>query len=261
MTPHVLIVDDDELLRDTLTDCVAAAGAAVSTAADPEAAMGVIQAHHVDVVICDLVMPGKSGIAFLQELRLSGFARPFIILTGNGCKATAIEALRLGAFDYLEKPCDVTGLQKVVRSAVVAAGGAHPTQKSASRAPEEAKPVSRGGRLAALMRDWNALNADSNGLSRAGLASVHDALAALSRDAEARRERRLALAAVTATRVLRLALAHERLRTKVVPTLVSRTLEVAVDGLERPFDHQVDRELARLAELATQLETRVRVTR
>src|SRR5262249_61852044 len=71
-----------------------------------------------DLIITDLKMPGKDGIAFLRELREIDVEAPVIVLTAYGTVETAVEAMKLGAVDYLQKPFDVDALEVVIRRAL-----------------------------------------------------------------------------------------------------------------------------------------------
>ncbi|MBI2962597.1 MAG: sigma-54-dependent Fis family transcriptional regulator [Deltaproteobacteria bacterium] len=115
---RLLVVDDDARMRRVLEilarriglDCTAAAGA--------EEALGSFRAERSDLVVTDLKMPGKSGIDFLRELREIDGEVPVIVLTAHGTVATAVEAMKLGAIDYLQKPFDVDALEAVIRRAL-----------------------------------------------------------------------------------------------------------------------------------------------
>ncbi len=115
---HLLIVDDDARLRRVLQilarkiglDCVPASGA--------DEALASFRAERSDLVVTDLKMPGKDGIEFLRELRAIDAEVPVVMLTAHGTVATAVEAMKLGAVDYLQKPFDVDTLEMVIRRAL-----------------------------------------------------------------------------------------------------------------------------------------------
>ncbi len=100
----VLIVDDEEDLREILSMHVEELGFTALTADNGESGLAALFTNPVDVVLSDLTMPKLNGIGFLRQARSKGYNFPFLVLTGNGTKATAMEAVRLGAFDFLEKP-------------------------------------------------------------------------------------------------------------------------------------------------------------
>ena len=100
----VLIVDDEEDLREILSMYVEELGFTALTADNGESGLATLFTNPVDVVLSDLTMPKLNGIGFLRQARSKGYNLPFLVLTGNGTKATAMDAVRLGAFDFLEKP-------------------------------------------------------------------------------------------------------------------------------------------------------------
>jgi two-component system response regulator AtoC len=98
------------LARKIGLECVAAASA--------DDAMAAFRAEQSDVVVTDLKMPEKSGIEFLRELRGVDADVPVVVLTAHATVATAVEAMKLGAVDYLQKPFDVDALEAVIRRAL-----------------------------------------------------------------------------------------------------------------------------------------------
>jgi two-component system response regulator AtoC len=100
---RILVVDDDEALRESLAMLLAAEGYEVVTAADANAALVLLE-EPVDVVLCDVRMPGRDGLELLPELirRLPG--APVLLMSAYGSGDLAVEALKRGAFDYLAKP-------------------------------------------------------------------------------------------------------------------------------------------------------------
>jgi two-component system response regulator AtoC len=100
---RILVVDDDEALRESLALLLAAEGYEVVTAGDADAALARLE-EPVDVVLCDVRMPGRDGLELLPELirRLPG--APVLLMSAYGSGDLAIEALKRGAFDYLAKP-------------------------------------------------------------------------------------------------------------------------------------------------------------
>ena len=103
MSDRILVVDDDEALRESLAMLLAAEGYEVATACDAPAALACLETP-VDVVLCDVRMPGMDGLELLPELirRLPG--APVLLMSAYGSGDLAVEALKRGAFDYLAKP-------------------------------------------------------------------------------------------------------------------------------------------------------------
>lgn len=103
---HILVVDDDERFRERLAKAFRQRGLEVSIAADRDAALALARASRFERAVIDLKMPGKNGLVLLRELREASPSTSVVVLTGYGSIATAIEAIRLGATDYLTKPAD-----------------------------------------------------------------------------------------------------------------------------------------------------------
>jgi two-component system, LuxR family, response regulator FixJ len=113
----VHIIDDDDAVRESLSFLLASAGFAIKT---HTAATAFMAANDVDVgcIITDVRMPALSGIDMLKELRRRGSHVPIIVITGHGDVPLAVEAMKLGAWDFFEKPFDDEGLLQSVRSAL-----------------------------------------------------------------------------------------------------------------------------------------------
>jgi two-component system nitrogen regulation response regulator GlnG len=108
MAPTVLIVDDDPDVRKVLTGVLQTDGFEVVAVADGETALSRVGEIAPRVVILDLKLPGVDGMQTLKQLRTIAPDVPVIILTGYGDVSSAVEAMRLGAYDYLTKPPDHT---------------------------------------------------------------------------------------------------------------------------------------------------------
>jgi two-component system response regulator FlrC len=101
---HVLIVDDEPGIRSFLAEVLRGEGHTVTTAADGEEASRLLDQRGFHVVITDLRMPRVDGMTLVRKVRAESPETEVIVLTGNATVATAVEALKLGAFDYLVKP-------------------------------------------------------------------------------------------------------------------------------------------------------------
>lgn len=102
----ILIVDDEQLICDSLVRELSQEGYHVTGAANGKEAVKRLQNEHYDLVLTDLVMPELDGIELLREIKQTAPETSVIIFTGYGDMHSVIEALRLGAADYLLKPCD-----------------------------------------------------------------------------------------------------------------------------------------------------------
>lgn len=116
--PVLLVVDDEPEIREIIAFCAQDAGFQVLEAGDGALALEVVRAHHVDIVCSDLMMPRVSGITLLSHMRDEGRSQPFILLTAYPSQDSTIQALRLGAFDYIEKPFETEDLKKLLKEAL-----------------------------------------------------------------------------------------------------------------------------------------------
>jgi DNA-binding response OmpR family regulator len=114
----ILVVDDEPEIRKTIKDYLADEGfTSIDTAGNGEEAIKEFEKGGHDVLIVDIVMPKKNGIEVLREVKSRSPSSQVIIVTGNADKNTAIAAVKLGAFDYIEKPFDYDLISKAVRKA------------------------------------------------------------------------------------------------------------------------------------------------
>ncbi len=116
---NVLIVDDEHLARQRLRKMLSAAAGyqIIGEAETGEDALRKTQASHPDVVLMDIRMPGMDGITTLKEIKKLGLFTETLILTGHGAIDTALEATKLGAYDYLTKPCEIDELVAKIEGA------------------------------------------------------------------------------------------------------------------------------------------------
>jgi signal transduction histidine kinase/DNA-binding response OmpR family regulator len=114
---RVLIVDDEKSIRSTVGEFLRMDGHEVWTAEDAGAARAIMEAHTVDVVVTDIVLPRVSGVALLQQIKERDPGVQVIVMTGEPTVDTAAEAVRAGACDYLSKPIGKRELLTVVRNA------------------------------------------------------------------------------------------------------------------------------------------------
>lgn len=106
---HLLVIDDDDRIRDLLKEYLTRRGFRVSAAADAEGARRLLNSLRFDLLVVDVMMPGEDGFSFTRWLRSrsgEAGAAPVLILTARGQPDDRIEGLRLGADDYLAKPFD-----------------------------------------------------------------------------------------------------------------------------------------------------------
>ena len=113
---HVLIVDDEELYRRALERILVRCGYTITCARDASEAMRVVSAEPVDLVLCDVRMPGISGLELVRQIHEVDADLPCIVMTGYDSVEHSVDALRAGAFWYLHKPFE--GSLDVVRRLV-----------------------------------------------------------------------------------------------------------------------------------------------
>jgi two-component system response regulator RegA len=106
----LLLVDDDDTLRERLARALIARGYPTVTARDYDAALAAFDAEPPDLAVLDLKMPGRSGLELLRALKDRDPDVPVIVLSGYGSIPTAVDAVRLGALDFVSKPADVDAI-------------------------------------------------------------------------------------------------------------------------------------------------------
>jgi two-component system, response regulator RegA len=111
----LLLVDDDDFLRERLARALTARGLDVRTAANAEEAIATLSAWKPDLAVLDLKMPGRTGLDLLREVKRLSPDGEVVILTGYGSIANAVEALRCGAVGYVTKPADADQILEAFR--------------------------------------------------------------------------------------------------------------------------------------------------
>ncbi len=100
---RILVVDDNELFRDSIVETLHRLGFLIDAAQDGPTALKKIDASQYDLVISDMKMPGMSGIELLENIKANHPDIPFLIITAYGAIETAVEAMKKGAYDFLQK--------------------------------------------------------------------------------------------------------------------------------------------------------------
>ncbi|NTU71549.1 MAG: sigma-54-dependent Fis family transcriptional regulator [Coriobacteriia bacterium] len=118
MSKKILIVDDEKNMRWVLSQALSGEGFEVSEAEDGKAALAAAAADEPDVMVLDHRMPGKDGMEVLRTLRSKGARFPIIMLTAHGNVATAVDAMKAGATEYLTKPFDLEELRIAIDKAL-----------------------------------------------------------------------------------------------------------------------------------------------
>ncbi len=114
---RILIIDDERLIRHALRDILEYEKHEVVDAEDGDSGLKAALEGKFDAVFCDVKMPGKDGIEVVEALALKGVATPVIIMTGHGSVELAVQALKAGAYDFIEKPLDLNRVLVALRNA------------------------------------------------------------------------------------------------------------------------------------------------
>src|SRR3972149_11319781 len=101
---RILVIDDDDAVRESMQRMLRAAGYTVQTAASGEEGLAMARGGAFDVILSDMRMPGISGVDVLRQLREQRVDSSFIVMTGFGTVDTAVESMKLGAVEFVEKP-------------------------------------------------------------------------------------------------------------------------------------------------------------
>lgn len=110
MSKTILVVEDDETLRITLTDRLISEGYQVKASATGKEIMDELKRHPVDLIILDLMLPGQNGLDLCRDLRQRGYQLPILMLTAKRTVVDRVVGLKLGADDYVTKPFDMMEL-------------------------------------------------------------------------------------------------------------------------------------------------------
>jgi nitrogen regulation protein NR(I) len=115
---RILVIEDDETVRDVLRTFLKDKGFDVTIAVSGEAGLEVLRSEKFDLIITDLIMPGISGMDVLKEVIATKATTPVLVMTAFASVQTAVEAIRIGAFDYLTKPFNLEELMIVLDKAL-----------------------------------------------------------------------------------------------------------------------------------------------
>jgi len=113
----ILLVDDEVVFTKNMSKLLTSRGYRVKAVNSGDSAIGALEEEHFDVVVLDLKMPGMDGITTLKEIKKLGLFTETLILTGHGSIDSALDALKLGAYDYLTKPYEIDELVAKVEGA------------------------------------------------------------------------------------------------------------------------------------------------
>lgn len=150
-TPHILVVDDEPDIRTLVQEILEDEGYGVTAAENGERARRAMRERRPDIILLDIWMPDIDGITLLREwAEDDGLPCPVIIMSGHGTVETAVEATRLGAYDFLEKPLSMGKLIQTVKRAQEADKLAKENVWLKRRTPIVHEPVGRSGAIQRL---------------------------------------------------------------------------------------------------------------
>ena len=150
---HILVVDDDPDLLKLLSMRLSGAGYRVTAAESAEAALVKIAMERPQLVLSDVQLPGKDGLALFDAIRVQHPSLPVILLTAHGTIPDAVEATSRGVFTYLPKPFDGKALLDVIANALAMEGAADATADGGEVEAWRAEIVSRSTRMAEVLAE------------------------------------------------------------------------------------------------------------
>jgi len=152
----ILIVDDDPQLRQSFKKILSAEGHRVQTASSGEAGIAAVEKDKPDLVIMDVRMPGMTGLEAYQKINRIDPKLPVIIMTAFGTTDTAIEATKMGAFDYVLKPFEIPAILELIDKAIQAGHFMH-AQVQMDATPKEAHQDAIIGSSSAMQQVYKAI--------------------------------------------------------------------------------------------------------
>ena len=113
----VLIIDDERSIRNTLKEILEFEGHEISLAADGKEGLEMAMAGNYDVIFCDIKMPGMDGVEVLEKIIENGVDSSVVMISGHGSIDTAVECIKKGAFDFIQKPLDLNRILITLKNA------------------------------------------------------------------------------------------------------------------------------------------------
>jgi len=156
----IYVVDDDASVRDALSLVLSLEGFHVSGFAEGASFLAAVRQHQPDCIILDVHMPGRSGLDILKELHNQHYAVPLFIISGQGDIPMAVDAIKNGALDFIEKPFNGETLVTRVREAIAAAA-----RRKAEPPSSSGLAAQFPGRELLTPREYQVLELIANGAS------------------------------------------------------------------------------------------------
>jgi FixJ family two-component response regulator len=152
---RVLVIDDEQIVLDSVRRVLTAEGIAVDSSLRAREGLAMSLAHDYDLVLSDIRMPEIGGMRVLRDIKRAKPSLPVVIITGYATVGSAVQAMKLGAADYVEKPLTPDALVTAVRSALAAAGARPPEPQGLVNREEVLRVLERaatdGGFVADLL--------------------------------------------------------------------------------------------------------------
>ncbi|MDB5870516.1 MAG: two component, sigma54 specific, transcriptional regulator, Fis family [Polaromonas sp.] len=184
--PYLLVVDDDPDMLRLLTMRLTAAGYQVTAVGSAEAALTQLQLRRPQLVLSDVQLPGKDGLALFDDIRAQHPSLPVILLTAHGTIPDAVEATERGVFTYLTKPFDGKALLNKIAEALLLSAPVHPARPGGQDA-WQTRIISRSSRMAeALAEARMVAHSDASVLLRGESGTGKELLAQAIHQASAR---------------------------------------------------------------------------
>ena len=114
--PKILIIDDERSIRRTLKEILEFENYTVETVEDGMSGILEAKTNTYDVIFCDIKMPQMDGIEVLTTLKNDGLETPIIMISGHGNIETAVDSIKNGAYDFIEKPFDIDQILNIVQN-------------------------------------------------------------------------------------------------------------------------------------------------
>jgi len=114
---RILVIDDERAIRNSLKEILTDEGYSVEVAEDGEGGLEQAMKEHFDIIFCDIKMPGKDGLEVLETIHEEGLDTAVIMISGHGDISTAVDCIKKGAFDFIEKPLDLNRILITIKNA------------------------------------------------------------------------------------------------------------------------------------------------
>lgn len=113
----ILVIDDERAIRNSLAEILTDEGYDVEVAEDGAAGLAKAESEKYSVIFCDIKMPNMDGLEFLDAIREKGIDSAIVMISGHGDISTAVECIKKGAFDFIEKPLDLNKILIIIKNA------------------------------------------------------------------------------------------------------------------------------------------------